>query len=146
MFLSYKQVAPPIIMRAYAHQLSRLMPTNIPARSVNSGFSIGLGGEHLTYDHFKMYIDQGVHFQIIINKSILLTYSLSLVCKAKMLWNAAGPTNFTSNLFYCMGMYVLSFGSSFACFHVFCFRYKIHEPLTILAGQKAPRNKQELQG
>jgi len=71
----------------------------IPARGVNSGFSIGLGGEHLTCDRFKIYIDQGVHFQIIISKSILLTYSLSPVCKAKMFWNAAGPTNFTSNYF-----------------------------------------------
>jgi len=40
----------------------------------------------------------------------------------------------------------LSFGSSFACFHVFCFRYETHEPLTTIVGQKAPRNKQELQG
>jgi len=44
--LSHKQVARPIIIRAYAHQLSRLMPTNIPTGGVNSGFSIGLGGEH----------------------------------------------------------------------------------------------------
>ena len=73
-----------MIIGAYAHQLSRLMPTNIPARGVNSGFSIGLGGEHLTYDRFKMYIDQGVHFQIIISKSVLRTYSLSPVCKAKV--------------------------------------------------------------
>ena len=56
--LSHKQVAPPIIIRAYARQLSRLMPTNIPARSVNSGFPIALGGEHLKYDRFKMYIDR----------------------------------------------------------------------------------------
>jgi len=142
--LSHKQVAPLIIIRAHAHHLSRLMPTHIPARGVNSGFSIGLGGEHPTYDRFKMYIDQGVHFQIIISKSILLTHSLSPVCKAKVFWNAASPTNFTSNLFYCMGTYILSFGSSFVCFLVFYFRYETHEPLTILAGQKAPRNKQEL--
>jgi len=82
--LSHKQVTPSIIIRAYAHQLSRLMPTNIPACGVNSGFSIGLVGGHLKYDRFKINIDQGVHFQIIISKSILLAYSLSPVCKAKV--------------------------------------------------------------
>jgi len=81
--LSHKQVAPPIIIRAYAHQFSRLMPTNIPARGVNLGFSIGLGGKHLKYDRFKMYIDQGVHFQIKISKSIFLIHFLSPICKTK---------------------------------------------------------------
>ena len=81
--LSHKQVVSPIILRTYAHQLSRLMPTNIPARSVNLDFSIGLGGEHLKYGRFKMYIDQGVHFQIRINKSMLLIHSLSPACKTK---------------------------------------------------------------
>jgi len=45
-----------------------------------------------------------------------------------------------------MGMCVLSFGSSFACFPLFCFRYGIHEPPIILADQKTPRNKQGLRG
>ena len=59
------------------------MPINRPTRGVNSGFLIGLGGEHPTYDRFKMYIDQGVHFQIIISKEVLHVYSLSPVCKLK---------------------------------------------------------------
>ena len=49
----------------------------------DSGFSISLGDEHLKYDHFKTYVDQGVHFQIIINKAVLHVYSLSPVCKLK---------------------------------------------------------------
>jgi len=42
-----------------------------------------------------------------------------------------------------MGMYVLGFGSSFECFHAFCFMYETHEHLTILAGHEVPKNKQE---
>jgi len=86
--LSYKQVTPP------NDQALGLMPINIPARGVNSSFSIGLGGEHPKYDRFKMYIDQGVHFQIIISKVVLHVYSLSCL-QTKVFWNAAGPTHLT---------------------------------------------------
>ena len=120
--LSHKQVAPPIInhqglcpsiIKAYAHQYTRaqgqLRLLNWPR------------GEHLKYDRFKMCIDQGVHFQIIISNSILPIYSLSPVCKAKC-FEMRPAQLFYHKLFYCIGVYVLSFGSSFECFHVFCFR------------------------
>ena len=113
--MSHKQVAPPIIN----HQ--GLCPSIYP-RGCNSGSPIGLGGVHLSQDRSKMYIDQGNHFQIIISKSILLTHSLSPVCKAKCFEMRPAQLIY-HNLFYYIGVYVLSFGSSFACFHVFCFRY-----------------------
>ena len=94
------------------------MPINIPAHDVNSGFSIGLGGEHLKYDRFKMYIDQGVHFQIIISKSFYDAFSLSLLFAKSSILKCGRPTLYVLYLFYCMGVYVLSFDSSFECFYV----------------------------
>jgi len=90
--LSYKQVTPP------NDQALGLMPINIPARGVNLGFLIDLGVEHLKYDRFKMYIDQGVHFQIIINKAVLHVYSLSPVCKTKCF--EMRPTQLISHKIY----------------------------------------------
>ena len=93
--LSHKQVAPPII-KAYADQYTRarhqgLGPSIIKAYAdqyTRARRQLRLldrpgGCEHLKYDRFKMYIDQGVHFQIRINKSILLIHSISPSCKSK---------------------------------------------------------------
>ena len=75
------------------------MPINILTHSVNSGFSIGREGEHLKYDHFKMYIDQGVHFQIIISKSFYLCI-LSLSClQSQIFWNA-GTQLFMHHIYF----------------------------------------------
>jgi len=72
------------------YQASRFMPINyqglcpsIYPRAASLRLLNWPGGEHLTYDRFKTYVDQGVHFQIIISKSILLIHSLSPVYKAK---------------------------------------------------------------
>ena len=66
----------PSIIKAYADQCTR-------ARRQLRLLDRPGGCEHLKYDRFKMYIDQGVHFQIRINKSILLIHSISPVCKTK---------------------------------------------------------------
>ena len=118
-----------------------LMPFNLPARLQLRLYDRPERCAPISRSHQDVHRPRGLLSDN--NQQIDFTYifSLSPVCKAKVFWNAAGPTNFTSNSFYCTGTYVLRFGSSFACFHIFCFRYEIHEPLTILAGQMAPRNK-----
>jgi len=78
--LSHKQVAPSSIN----HQ--GLYPSTYP-RGCNLGFSIDLRGVHLYQDHIKMYIDQGVHFQIVISNQFYV-YLLSLLFSKQNVWNA----------------------------------------------------------
>jgi len=62
------------------------------------------------------------------NKQITCIYAFSLSClQIKNVLKCGRPTTCLQNLFYCIGMYVLSFASSFECFYVFCFGWEIYE-------------------
>ena len=87
--LSYNQVTPP------NDQALGLMPINIPARGVNSGFSIGLGGWAPKVWSFQdVHRPRGSLPDNNQQNSFTCIFSLSYL-RSKMFWNAAGPTNFT---------------------------------------------------
>ena len=103
--LSHKQVAPPIIKayadqytrarrQGHAHQLSRLMSTNAPARGVNSGFSIGLGVWTPKVRSFQdVHRPRGSFSDK--TREINFTYTFSLSClQNKIFWNAT-PNHLT---------------------------------------------------
>ena len=102
---NYHQGLCPSVIKAYADQYTRAW------RQLRLLDRPG-GCEHLKYDRFKMYIDQGVHFQIRINKSILLIHSISPVCKTKY-FEMRAPNQLTSKYVLLHRDVRLSFGSYF---------------------------------